>query len=380
MKFKITSLFICVLLTLSSAVANDTPMIEYEQYSLANGLRVVVHTDKNAPIVAVNVWYHVGSKDEPQGKSGFAHLFEHLMFNGSENYDDDFFKPLQEIGASRINGTTSRDRTNYYQTVPVGGLDRILWMESDRMGHLLGAIAEEKLVEQRDVVKNEKREGENQPGGTLYSRIYEGVYPIDHPYHHSTIGSMDDLDNASLEDVKAWFTEYYGPNNAVIVLSGDIDVDRSKELVEKYFGDIPAGQPLSQKKSWVPIHETNRYEVMEDHVPQTHLTWSWAVPGRTSKDFAELEVAAAVFGGGRNSRLYKNLVHEQEHLNSASASLIPGELSGIFMITAELKYGETAEEMTEVVENMFAEFLEDGPTTKVFFHQRAQPRKIIHRK
>ena len=364
MKFKITSLFICVLLTLSSAVANDTPMIEYEQYSLANGLRVVVHTDKNAPIVAVNVWYHVGSKDEPQGKSGFAHLFEHLMFNGSENYDDDFFKPLQEIGASRINGTTSRDRTNYYQTVPVGGLDRILWMESDRMGHLLGAIAEEKLVEQRDVVKNEKREGENQPGGTLYSRIYEGVYPIDHPYHHSTIGSMDDLDNASLEDVKAWFTEYYGPNNAVIVLSGDIDVDRSKELVEKYFGDIPAGQPLSQKKSWVPIHETNRYEVMEDHVPQTHLTWSWAVPGRTSKDFAELEVAAAVFGGGRNSRLYKNLVHEQEHLNSASASLIPGELSGIFMITAELKYGETAEEMTEVVENMFAECLEDGPTTK----------------
>ena len=364
MKFKITSLIICMLLTLSTALANDTPMIDYEQYTLKNGLRVVVHTDENAPIVAINVWYHVGSKDEPQGKSGFAHLFEHLMFNGSENYDDDFFKPLQEIGASRINGTTSRDRTNYYQTVPVGGLDRILWMESDRMGHLLGAIAEEKLTEQRDVVKNEKREGENQPGGKLYHHIYEGVYPADHPYHHSTIGSMDDLDNASVEDVKAWFTEYYGPNNAGVVLRGEVDVEHSKQLMEKYFGDIPAGPPLSQKTSWVPIHETNRYEVMKDHVPQTYLTWSWAVPGRASKEYAELEVASAIFGGGRNSRLYKTLVHEQERLNSASASLIPGELSSIFMITAELKYGETAEEMTKVVEEMFAKFLKDGPTTK----------------
>ena len=171
MKIKIRYLFIYLLFTLSSALADDTPRIDYEQYTLANGLRVVVHTDKNAPIISVNVWYHVGSKDEPEGKSGFAHLFEHLMFNGSENYDDDFFKPLQEIGASRINGTTSRDRTNYYQTVPVGGLDRILWMESDRMGHLLGAISKEKLDEQRDVVKNEKRQGENKPGGKLYYHI-----------------------------------------------------------------------------------------------------------------------------------------------------------------------------------------------------------------
>jgi len=363
-KFKITSLFICLFFTLSSALADDTPRIDYEQYTLPNGLKVVVHTDKNAPIISVNVWYHVGSKDEPEGKSGFAHLFEHLMFNGSENYDDDFFKPLQEIGASRINGTTSRDRTNYYQTVPVGGLDRILWMESDRMGHLLGVIAKEKLDEQRAVVKNEKREGENKPGGKLYYRIYEGVYPKDHPYHHSTIGSMEDLDNASLEDVKAWFTQYYGPNNAVIVLSGDIDIEHSKILTQKYFGDIPAGAPLSQKKSWVPIHTTNRYEVMEDRVPETYLTWSWAVPGRTSKAFAELEIAASIFGGGRNSRLYKKLVHEQERLNSASTSIIPGELSSIFMISAELKKGENSKKITQTVEDMFAEFLEDGPSTK----------------
>ena len=346
------------------AYAQDTPRIEFEQYTLKNGLRVVVHKDENAPIVNVNVWYHVGSKDEPTGKSGFAHLFEHLMFNGSENYDDDYFKPLQEIGASGINGTTSRDRTNYYQTVPVGGLDRILWMESDRMGHLLGAIAQEKLDEQRDVVKNEKREGDNRPGGKLYYSIYESVYPAGHPYHHSTIGSMEDLDNASLEDVQEWFRAYYGPNNAVIVLSGDIDVETSRPLMEKYFGDIPAGPPMSQKKSWVPIHQNNRYEVMEDNVPQTYMTWTWAIPGRTTKEYAELEVAASIFGGGRNSRLYSKLVHEEERLNSASATVIPGELSGMFMITAELKFGESPEDLTTVIEGMLTDFLEDGPTTK----------------
>lgn len=364
MKSTFVSLFIIIVFCFSSAHADDTSKIEYEQYTLANGLRVIVHNDAKAPIISVNVWYHVGSKDEPVGKSGFAHLFEHLMFNGSENYDDDFFKPLQEIGASRINGTTSRDRTNYYQTVPVGGLERILWMESDRMGHLLGAIAEEKLTEQRDVVKNEKRQGENRPGGELYYKIYQGVYPADHPYHHSTIGSMDDLDNASLDDVKEWFGEYYGPNNAVIVLSGDIDVETSRPLMEKYFGDIPPSPPLSQKTSWVPVHETSRYELLEDHVPQTYLTWSWAVPGRTTKEYAELEVAAEIFGGGRNSRLYKNLVHEQERINSGSASVLPGELSSIFVISAELKYGEDPDEMSAVIEEMFVEFLEKGPTRK----------------
>lgn len=348
----------------STSHADDAPKIEFEQYTLKNGLRVVIHEDRKAPIVNVNVWYHVGSKDEPEGKSGFAHLFEHLMFNGSENYDDDFFKPLQEIGASGINGTTSRDRTNYYQTVPKGGLERILWMESDRMGHLLGAISEDKLTEQRDVVKNEKREGENRPGGKLYHRIYEGVYPKNHPYHHSVIGSMDDINNASLEDVKSWFNEYYGPNNAVLVLSGDIDVEESKPLLQKYFGDIPAGPPMTQRKSWVPIHDANRYEVMEDHVPQTYITWSWAVPGRTTKEYAELEIAARIFGGGRNSRLYERLVHNEERVNSASASLVPGELSGMFMISAELKYGENPDDIATIIEEMLAEFLEKGPTKK----------------
>ena len=364
MRVIFTSFLIIMSLWANTVSADDTPKIEFEQYTLKNGLTVVIHEDHKAPIVAVNVWYHVGSKDEPQQKSGFAHLFEHLMFNGSENYDDDFFKPLQEIGASRINGTTSRDRTNYYQTVPVGGLDRILWMESDRMGHLLGALAQDKIDEQRDVVKNEKREGENRPGGKLYYKIYEGVYPYDHPYHHSTIGSMDDLDNASIDDVKAWFKEYYGPNNAVVVLSGDIDVETSKPLMEKYFGDIPASPPMGHKTAWVPTRENNSCEVMQDHVPQTYLTWSWAIPGRTTKEFAELEIAADIFGGGRNSRLYKNLVHEQERINSGSASVIPGELSSIFMISAELKYGEDVEEIDRIIQEMWAEFIAKGPTKK----------------
>jgi zinc protease len=356
--------FMIFIVLISVAHTEDTPKIAFEQYTLKNGLRVVVHEDRKAPIINVNVWYHVGSKDEPEGKSGFAHLFEHLMFNGSENYDDDYFKPLQEIGASGINGTTSRDRTNYYQTVPKGGLDRILWMESDRMGHLLGAISEDKLTEQRDVVKNEKREGENRPGGMLYHRIYEGVYPKNHPYHHSVIGSMEDIDNASLDDVKGWFNDYYGPNNAVIVLSGDIDAEGSKPLMNKYFGDIPVGPPMTQKKTWVPIHDTNRYEVMEDHVPQTYLTWSWAIPGRTKKEYAELEVAARIFGGGRNSRLYERLVHNEQRVNSASASIVPGELSGMFMITAELKYGENPDEIAAVIEGMLADFIKKGPTKK----------------
>ncbi|MDA7568175.1 insulinase family protein [Emcibacteraceae bacterium] len=352
------------LIIASSAYADNRSKIEYEQYTLKNGLRVIVHEDRKAPIINVNVWYHVGSKDEPEGKSGFAHLFEHLMFNGSENYDDDFFKPLQEIGASGINGTTSRDRTNYYQTVPKGGLDRILWMESDRMGHLLGAISEDKLTEQRDVVKNEKREGENRPGGKLYFNIYEGVYPKGHPYHHSVIGSMEDIDNATLDDVKDWFNSYYGPNNAVVVLSGDIDAEQSKPLMNKNFGDIPAGPPMSHRKSWVPIHQENRYEVMEDQVPQTYLTWSWAIPGRTTKEYAELEVAARIFGGGRNSRLYERLVHNEQRVNSASASIVPGELSGMFMISAELKYGENPDEIADIIEEMLAEFIEKGPTKK----------------
>jgi zinc protease len=364
MKLAIAVYLTIFTLCLSPAFAVEGTRIKYEQFTLKNGLKVVVNEDRKAPVVAVNVWYHVGSKDEPQGKSGFAHLFEHLMFNGSENYNDDYFKPLQEIGARNINGTTSRDRTNYYQTVPIGGLDRVLWMESDRMGHLMGAIDDAKIIEQRDVVKNEKRQGENRPGGQITENIFQGLFPLGHPYHHSTIGSMDDLDNASTEDVKSWFSKYYGPNNAVIALSGDIDVETARILMEKYFAHIPPSGPLTRKTSWIPTRTNNTYEIMNDHVSQTYLTWAWAVPGRTSQEFAQLEVAAEIFGGGRNSRLYKNLVHEEQRINSGSADLIAGELSSIFIISVELKLNDDVEEISQIVEKMWAEYLEKGPTKK----------------
>ena len=203
--------------------------IPFEQFTLPNGLRVVVHTDRKAPIVAVNVWYHVGSKDEPAGRTGFAHLFEHLMFQGSENHAGEYFEPFKQVGVTGQNGTTNTDRTNYFENVPTTALDMALWMESDRMGHLLGAIDQAALDEQRGVVQNEKRQGENQPYGQVWEKLSRAMYPEGHPYHHGVIGSMNDLNAASLDDVKTWFRTWYGPNNAVLVLAGDIDLATAKE-------------------------------------------------------------------------------------------------------------------------------------------------------
>ena len=219
--------------------------IPYTQFTLPNGLRVIVHTDRKAPVVAVSVWYNVGSKNEPKGKTGFAHLFEHLMFNGSEHSPGDFFEPLQQVGATDYNGTTWFDRTNYFETVPTGALDVAMFLESDRMGYLLGAVTQDKLDNQRGVVQNEKRSGDNQPYGMVEYAQIAGLLPPDHPYGHSTIGSMADLDVASLATVKDWFKDHYGPNNAVLVLAGDIDVAAAKTLVTRWFGDIPAGRAVA---------------------------------------------------------------------------------------------------------------------------------------
>ena len=219
-------------------LAADMPDIdiEYEKFTLDNGLTVVVHEDHKAPIVAVSIWYHVGSKNEPQGKTGFAHLFEHLMFNGSENYDGEYFEPFEQVGATGMNGTTWFDRTNYFQTVPTPALDMALWMESDRMGHLLGAVTQEKLDNQRGVVQNEKRQGDNQPYGLAQYRLLEVLFPPGHPMRHSTIGSMEDLDAAGLETVHQWFKDYYGAANTVLVLAGNVTAEQARELAQKYFG------------------------------------------------------------------------------------------------------------------------------------------------
>jgi len=345
-----------------SAFAKNDINIDYEKFTTDNGLTVIVHEDRKAPVVAVAVWYKVGSKDEPNGKSGFAHLFEHLMFNGTENYDDEWFGPLQEAGATGLNGTTNFDRTNYFQTVPTPALDRILWMESDRMGHLLGAVTQEKLDEQRGVVQNEKRQGEDQPYGSVFTHIFEGLFPIGHPYHHTVIGSMEDLNSASLDDVKGWFNQYYGPNNAILVLSGDINAEEAKPLVNKYFADIEPGPALSKWEAWVPKRNANTREVIQDKVPQSRIYRLWVSPENTSSTATDLFIAASVMGDGKNSRLYKELVYDQQIATNASVFNYELQMASIFGVTVDVKDGVDVATVEKEIDKVISEFLRKGPS------------------
>lgn len=346
---------------LASAQVPDVD-IPFEQFELENGLTVVVHEDRKAPIVAVSIWYGVGSGAEPAGRTGFAHLFEHLMFNGSENYNDDYFGPFEDVGATGLNGTTWFDRTNYFQTVPTPALDMALWMESDRMTHLLGAIDQERLDEQRGVVQNEKRQGDNQPYGMVEYSQLRALFPEGHPYAHSTIGSMDDLDAASLEDVQAWFRQYYGATNAVLVLAGDIDAEEARPLVERYFGDAPVGPPLNQINEWVPERRYNTSEVIYDDVPQSRIYRTWVVPGRISEERAELELFATVLGGGRTSRLYQDFVFGRQVATSAFAYVEEHQLASQFHIQVTLNPGEDVAAASARIDEIVAELLEEGLT------------------
>jgi len=356
-------LFALAALVACSAAQAQMPDVEipYDRFELDNGLTVIVHEDRKAPVVAVSVWYDVGSRDEPAGKTGFAHLFEHLMFNGSENFDGEWFEPLEEAGATGLNGTTWLDRTNYFQTVPTPALDRVLWLESDRMGHFLGAVTQDKLDEQRGVVQNEKRQGDNRPYGMLRYHIQGGLFPQSHPYHHSTIGSMEDLNAASLETVQQWFRDYYGPNNAVLVVAGDIDVATARNKVERYFGDIPAGPQTQRPTSLLPVREHDSAEFIFDDVPAALATRVWATPGLNDRVSAHLSLAAAVLGQGKNSRLYRELVYDRQVATEASAYLSPFVLASIARIDVVLKPGVDVAEATEGMNRVLAEFLEKGP-------------------
>ncbi len=355
---------------LSAQTANPAPVAElvkavnipHESFTLANGLRVIVSTDRKAPVVAVSVWYHVGSKDEPPGKAGFAHLFEHLMFNGSEHAPGDFFEPLQQIGATDFNGTTSFDRTNYFQTVPTPALERVLFLESDRMGHLLGGIDQAKLDNQRGVVENEKRQGDNEPYGLEeYARL-EALFPDNHPYRHPTIGSVTDLDKASLADVKSWFRAKYGPNNAVLVLAGDIDAKAARPLVEKYFGDIPRGPAVTPIAADVPTLAAPKAETIYDRVATTRLYRSWAVPGLTDRELVPLDVAVSVLGGLSSSRLDNALVRGEKLAVSVSAGIDAQERVGIVQITANVRPGVDPGLVGKRLDAIVADFLKNGPT------------------
>jgi zinc protease len=336
--------------------------LDYERFELSNGLTVIVHEDRKAPVVAVSIWYHVGSKNEPEGKSGFAHLFEHLMFNGTENYDGEWFEPMQRVGATSLNGSTWLDRTNYFQTVPTPAVDLALWMESDRMGHLLGAVTQEKLDNQRGVVQNEKRQGDNEPYGRVNYNLYEGVFPPSHPYRHSTIGSMEDLNAASLEDVHQWFRDYYGPNNAVLVLAGDIDAATARTKVERYFGDIPAGPEVDEYEVWIPVKGTNSHEIQHDEVPAVLANRAWAVAPRSTRDRALLDLAAAVLGQGRNSRFYLDLIYNRQLATQVNIGVTPFELASVFDLSIVLNPGVDAAVASEATDRLIAEFLAEGPT------------------
>lgn len=359
---------VAAVLTATASIAQPAtqapPLVPYEQFTLPNGLRVVVHEDHSAPKVAVAVWYHVGSMNEPAGKSGFAHLFEHLMFNGSEHHDDEYMPPLQEIGVSAVNGATSLDQTYYYAVVPTGGLERVLWLESDRMGYLLGAVTQAKLDEQRGVVQNEKRTYENRPYAMMPQLRAEALFPANHPYHHPIIGSMDDLNDASLDDVQDWFRRYYGASNAVVTLAGDVTVEQARELMTRYFASVPPGPPVGRMTDWTPTLERVKTEVLAENVPQTAIAWSWPVPGHGAEESQALRMASSVLGRGRLSRLHQAMVLDRQLATSVSVNYESSAIAGMFTIDVRLKLGVDQAEAEAVLQDVLTRFLAEGPTNE----------------
>jgi zinc protease len=348
----------------AASIAAAEVDIEFTEFTLDNGLRLIVHEDSKAPIVAVNIWYHVGSRNEQPGKTGFAHLFEHLMFNGSENFNEEIRKPLERAGATGMNGTTFFDRTNYFETVPKTALDMTLWLESDRMGHLLGVVDEAKLTQERGVVQNEKRQTEDQPYGQAFNHILRNVFPPRHPYSWSTIGSMEDLDAASVEDVHEWFRTWYGPNNAVIVIAGDIGADEAHEKVKHYFGDIPPGPPIARYDSWPVKLDRDTREILEDRVPQARLYKVWGAPHYVAEDTELLQLADGVLAGGKNSRLFERLVYTDQVATDVSASLLSAEIGGLYLLQASAQPGASLDDVEKALNEELQRFLRDGPTAE----------------
>jgi zinc protease len=336
--------------------------IPYTKYVLSNGLTLMVHQDRKAPIVAVNVWYHVGSKNEKLGKTGFAHLFEHLMFNGSENFDDDFFKATEKVGATDMNGTTSEDRTNYFENAPKDALDLLLWLESDRMGHLLGAITQAKLDEQRGVVQNEKRQGENQPYAIAYELIQKNTWPPNHPYSWRVIGSMEDLNAASLDDVKDWFKTYYGAANAVLTIAGDVEPEEVLAKVQKYFGWIPSGPPVARHEAWIAKRTGSHRQKVEDRVPQARIYKVWNIPQYGTRDANLLNLVSDVLSQGKSSRFYKRLVYQDEIATDAQAYVDLNEIGGQFTVVATARAGEDLAKIEKALDEELAKFIANGPT------------------
>lgn len=337
--------------------------IPFQQRTLENGLDVIVHQDRNCPIVAVNVWYHVGSKNEVPGRTGFAHLFEHLMFEGSQHYDHGYFQPLQQAGAA-LNGSTNADRTNYWEVVPRHALDLALWMESDRMGYLLPALTEAKFNNQRDVVLNERRQNyENRPYGLAGMALVAELYPPEHPYHWLTIGAAEDIRSAHIDDVRAFFQTYYHPQNASLSLAGDVDLDEAFRLADEYFGELPPGiEPLVSVPERPPIRTAETRLVLEDRVELPRLYLAWHSPELFGVDDAELDLVADVLAGGKTSRLYRALVYDQRVATEVAASQNSREIAGYFQVVATAAPGRTLAELEASITREIQRFCNEGPT------------------
>ena len=345
--------------------------IAFSKHTLGNGLDVLLHEDHACPIVAVNLWYHVGSKNETPGHTGFAHLFEHLMFEGSAHYDKGYFHPLQAAGAS-LNGSTNADRTNYWELVPTGALELALWMESDRMGYLLPALTESKFANQRDVVLNERRQNyENRPYGLASMALLAALFPPDHPYHWATIGEVADLEAVRLEEVHAFFRRYYHPANASLAIAGDFDSVRTLDLVAAYFGELPAGEPVEPVRASASLAREERIFI-EDRVELPRLYMAWITPAMFADGDADLDLATDLLANGKTSRLYKRLVFDERIATDVSAAQNSREMAGFAQITASAAPGHTLAELEQAILQEIARLSADGPTDVEMDRGRAQ--------
>jgi len=346
--------------------------ISYEKFVLDNGLTLLVHTDHAVPVVGVNLYYAVGSRNERPGKTGFAHLFEHFFFNGSQHHPGGFREAMDDLGANNRNGTTSQDRTNFFEDVPTSALERTLFLEADRLGFLGPQINQAMLERERGVVQNEKRQGENQPYGRVFNHIFEQMYPKGHPYSWPVIGSMDDLNAASLPDVKEWYASYYGPNNVVLALAGDITAERALALVKKYFDGLPAGPPVERVEQWVPKLDAPIRDRMYDRVPQARLYRAYHAPAWRDDEIPCLQLFASVLSGSRSARLDRKLVYDLDLATNVGASVEMSSLASLFVITATVKDGVDPDRVEREMDAVVNEFLKQGPTEAEL--QRARSR------
>jgi zinc protease len=345
--------------------------LPYTKRTLSNGLDVLVHEDHHVPIVAVNVWYHVGSKNERPGRTGFAHLFEHLMFEGSEHHNSGYFPPLQQAGAL-LNGSTNADRTNYWEVVPTSAVDLALWMESDRMGHLLPALTRERFETQRDVVLNERRQNyENRPYGLAVMAVTDALYPPEHPYHWLTIGAADDIRAMQLEEVQSFFRTYYHPSNASLSLAGDIGTDEAFELAEKYFGNIPAGDRPQRVVAQASLAREMRL-LLEDRVEMPRVYIGWHSPAMFEDGDAEMDLLSDLLANGKTSRLYRTLVYERRIALDVSAFQNSRELGSFFMLVATAAPGHSLTDITAAIDSALADVIEQGPSKAEMERAEAQ--------